>query len=218
MSSSVFIPLTVSFNAIPCKPSIAARLSDTQELPQAVSHKTNAVVLLPEKLVKFSSAIWRRPLTSVTDDKVVVVLGCSWPLAGLLVPPFDFEVLMLLFVEALDGKAFSAPWSEMLWKLLQPSFLPLRGLLHCLNLCLSSNQDKQSSLRVVFSLKTRHSHNRWLPWHTMQLKIDVDGEHCCCLRLLLCCVFAANAFEETFFLVTGLLLSSVLALVAVIFF
>ena len=55
MSSSVFIPLMVSFNAVPYKPSLAARLSDTQELLQAVSHKTNAVVLVPEELVSFSS-------------------------------------------------------------------------------------------------------------------------------------------------------------------
>ena len=48
MSSSVFIPLMVSFSAVPCKPSLAARLSDTQELLQAVSHKTNAVVPVPE--------------------------------------------------------------------------------------------------------------------------------------------------------------------------
>ena len=36
------------FNALPCRPSLAARLSDTQELLQAVSHKTNAIVLVPE--------------------------------------------------------------------------------------------------------------------------------------------------------------------------
>ena len=73
------------------------------------------------------------------------------------------------------------------------------------------------SLRGVFSLKTRHSHNRWLPLHTMQLEIDVDGELCCGLRLLLCCVFAANAFDATFDFVTELMVSSVFALVAVFF-
>ena len=52
----------------------------------------------------------------------------------------------------------------------------------------------------------------------MQLQIDVHGELCCGLRLLLGCVFAANAFEATFLLVTELLLSSFLALVAVFFF
>ena len=55
MSSSVFLPLTVSFNAVPCKPSLAATISDTQDVEQVVSHKTNAVVLLPEELVRFSS-------------------------------------------------------------------------------------------------------------------------------------------------------------------
>ena len=203
MSSSVFIPLTVSFNAVPCKPSLAARLSDTQELLQAVSHKTNAVVLVPEELVSFSSVTWRRPLTSVTEDKVVVLLGCCWPVDGLLVPAFDFEVSMLLFVEGLAGKTLSAPWSKVLWELLQPSFLHLRGLGHCLNMCLSRRQEKHSFASAttlalcvgVFSLKTRHSHNRWLPLHTMQLEIDVDGDLCCGLGLLFCCVFAANAFE-----------------------
>ena len=79
----------------------------------------------------------------------------------------------------------------------------------------------------VFSLKTRHSPSRWLPLHTMQLEIGGDGELCCGLTLLLCCVFAANAFEATFDLVTDqklllillscLLVSSVLALNAVFF-
>ena len=62
-----------------------------------------------------------------------------------------------------------------------------------------------------------HSHSRWGPLHTMQLEIDVDGEFCCGLRLRLCCVFTANALEVTFDLVTELLVSSVLALVAVFF-
>ena len=108
---------------------------------------------------------------------------------------------------------------------MQPSFLHLRGLGHCLNMCLSRKQEKQSFASAttlalcvgVFSLKTRHSHNQWLPLHTMQLEIDVNGDHCCGLRLLLCCVFAANAFEATFDLVTELMVSSVLALVAVFF-
>ena len=55
MSSSVFIPLTVSFKAVPCKQSLSTRLSDTQELLQAVLHKTNAVVLVPEEIVSFNS-------------------------------------------------------------------------------------------------------------------------------------------------------------------
>ena len=72
-------------------------------------------------------------------------------------------------------------------------------------LCLSHDL---GSLRGVFSLKTRHSNNRWLPLHTMQLEIDVNGDLCSGLRLLLCCVFAANAFEATFDLVTELMVSS----------
>ena len=110
-------------------------------------------------------------------------------------------------------------------ELLQPSFPLLRRLLDCLNICLSRKQEKQSfasaatlALYVgVFSLKTRHSYSRWLSLHTMQLEIDVDGDFCCGLRLLLCCVFAANAFEATFDLVTELFVSSFLALVAVFF-
>ena len=69
----------------------------------------------------------------------------------------------------------------------------------------------------VFSLKTRHSHSRSLPLHKIQLEIDVNGELCCVSRLLLCCVFAENAFEANFILVTELLLSSFLVLVAVFF-
>ena len=81
-------------------------------------------------------------------------------------------------------------------------------------LCLSQDF---GSLRGVFSIKTRHYHSRWLPLHTMQLEIDVDGERCCGLKLLLCCVFAANASETTVVFVTELLLSSVLALVPLSF-
>ena len=225
ISSSVFIPLTVSFNAVTCKPSQSARLSDTQELLQAVSHKTNAVVLVPEELVSFSSVTWRRPLTSVTEDKVVVLLSCCWAVDGLLVPVFDFEVLMLVFVEGLAGKTLYAPWNKVLWELLQPSFLYLQGLGHCLNMCLSRKQEKQSfasaktlALYVgVFSLKTRHSHGRWLPLHTMQLEIGGDRELGCGLTLLLCCVIASNALEANFDLVTELLVSSVLSLNTVFF-
>ena len=94
-----------SFNAVPCKPSLGAWLSDTQESLQAVLHKTNAVVLVPEELVSFSSVTWRSPLTSVTEDKVVVLLGCCWPVGCLLVPAFDFKLLMLL-LEGLAGKTF----------------------------------------------------------------------------------------------------------------
>ena len=147
MSSSIFILLTVSFKAVPCKPSLFARLSDTQELLQVVSHKTNAVFIAPEELVSFNFLTWMRPLTSVTEDKVVVLLGCRWPVVDLLVPAFDFEVLMLLFVEGLAGKTLSAPWSKVLWELLQPTFPHLRGPLHWLNRnkwCLSRKQEKQS--------------------------------------------------------------------------
>ena len=95
-----------------------------------------------------------------------------------------------------------------------------------LNMRLSRKHEKQSFASAttlalcvgVFSLKRRHSNNPWLPLHTMQLEIDVDGDLCCDLKLLFCCVFAANAFEATFDLVTELLVSSVLALVAVFFF
>ena len=48
---SVSIPLNVIFNAVPCKPSLFARFLDNQEFLQAVSHKTKAVVSLPEELV-----------------------------------------------------------------------------------------------------------------------------------------------------------------------
>ena len=136
---------------------------------------------------------------------------------------FDFEVLMLLFVEGLAGKTLSVPLSKVLWELLQPSFLHLGGLGLCLNMCLSRKQEKQSFASAttlarcmgVFSLKARHSHSRWLPLYTIQLEIVVDGELCCGLRLLLCCIFAANAFDATFDFVTGLMVSSVLALVSV---
>ena len=92
---TVFMHLTVSFNAVPCEPSLAARLSDTQELLQAVSHKTNAVVLVREELLSLSSFTWRSPLTSVTEIKVVGLLGCCWPVFCLLVPTFGFDLLML---------------------------------------------------------------------------------------------------------------------------
>ena len=113
----------------------------------------------------------------------------------------------------------------MLWELLQPSFLHLRGILHHLNICLSRKQEKQSFALAatlalcasVFSAKTLHSHSRWLPVRTMQQEIGGDEELCCGLTLLLCCVFAANAFEATFDLVTELLVCSVLALNAVFF-
>ena len=54
MSSSVFTPLMVIFNAVPCKPSLSARRTDTQKILQAVSLKTSDVVLAQEELVKFS--------------------------------------------------------------------------------------------------------------------------------------------------------------------
>ena len=47
--------------------------------------------------------------------------------------------------------------------------------------------------------------------------VDVDEELCCGLRLLLCCVFAANASDAIFDFVTGLMVSSVLVLFAVFF-
>ena len=50
-----------------------------------------------------------------------------------------------------------------------------------------------------------------------KLEIEVDGELCCSARKLLWCVFGANAFESTFVLVSNLLVSSVLDLVAVFF-
>ena len=164
MISSVFIPLTVSFNVVPCRPSLAARLSDTQEALQALPHITNAVVLVPEELLGFSSVNWKSPLKSMTKDKVVVLFGCCWPIVGLLVPAFDFELLMLLF-EGLTGEFFSSPWSKVLWELLQPSFLYLRGLGHCLNMCISPKHEKQSFASAtnlarcvgVFCLNTRLS-------------------------------------------------------------
>ena len=91
MSSSVFIPLVVSFNAVlKCgfNPSLFERLSATQELLQALSHKTNVVVLVPEELVSFSSVTLGSPLTSKTEDKVIALLGFCRPVVGLLVPAF----------------------------------------------------------------------------------------------------------------------------------
>ena len=81
-------------------------------------------------------------------------------------------------------------------------------------ICLSHDL---GSLRGGLFLKDKAFPQPWLPLHTMLLEIDVDGELCCCLRFLLCCVFAANAFEATSVLVTELFVSSVLALVAVFF-
>ena len=81
-------------------------------------------------------------------------------------------------------------------------------------LCLSHNI---GSLRGSLFLKNTHSHSRWLPLHTMQQEVDVDEEICYGLPLILCCVFATNAFEAYFDLVTEWLVSSVLALVAVLF-
>ena len=132
---------------------------------------------------------------------------------------------MLLFVEGLAGRTLSVPWIKVLWELLEPSFLYLQGLEHCLNMYLSRKQEKLSFASAtnlalcvgVFSSKTRHSHNRWLPLHTMQLEIDVNGDLCCGLRLLFCFVFAANAVEATFDLVSELVVSSVFALVEVFF-
>ena len=168
---------------------------------------------------------WRRPLTSVTEDKVVVLLGCCWPVDALCTCVW-LRSIDVVVCWGFSWKTLSAPWSKVLWELLQPSLLHLRGLLPCLNKCLSRKQEKQSYASAmtlahcvgVFSLKTRHSHSWWLPLPTMQLVFDVDVELCCGLRLLLCCVFAANAFKATFVLVTELLVSSIFALVAVFFF
>ena len=171
MSFSVFIPLTVSFKAEPCKPSLSARLSDTQELLQAVSHKAKALVLAPKDLVSFNSVTWRKPLTSVTDDKVFVLFCCWRPVAGLLAPAFDFKFLKLLFVEGLAGKILSAPWCKVLLELLHLSYI--YGTFALPEYMLITQQEKQSFASAttlalcveVFSLKTRLSLSRWLPFH-----------------------------------------------------
>ena len=112
----------------------------------------------------------------------------------------------------------------MLWELLQPYFLHLRGLGHCLIIRLPRMQEKQSfplatnlDLCVgIVSFKTLHSHSRWVLLHTMQLGIDVD-DFCCKFWWLFCCVFAAKTFNATFVLGTALMKSSVLVLMSVLF-
>ena len=110
---------------------------------------------------------------------MVVLLGCCWPVVGLLLPEFDFELVMLIF-KGLAGKTFSAPWSKVLWELLGQSFLHLRGLGHCLNMCLSRKQKKQlcfshdlGSLRRSLFLKYTT-----LPKPMTALAYDSAGDSC----------------------------------------
>ena len=76
-TSSVLIHLTIYFSALPCKPSLSARLPATLKILEAVSYKTKALVSKPDELTKCNSDTWRSPLTSVTDDIVVVLLDGS---------------------------------------------------------------------------------------------------------------------------------------------
>ena len=114
--------------------------------------------------------------------------------------------------------------NKVLWELLQPSFLHLRGREHSLSMSLSLKEEKQSFASTTtlaccvgdFSLYTRHFHSRRLPMHAIQLAIKVD-DFDCYFWSLLCCVFAANAFVATFVLVTWLMVLTNFFFVAVLF-
>ena len=171
INSLLLITLTVSFSALPCISSLLVRLPASQELLQVVSYKTKDLVFKPAKLTNCNSVTWNSPLRSVTNDVVVVVSGyllyfelcCqkveyNWDLLTVLLgKPYHLHTIVCY-----------ANYCTLL-----PGLLFVKGTG---GMCLYHKHEKQSLLSTTnlalwvgdFSLKTRHSHGRWLTLHAMQ--------------------------------------------------
>ena len=159
------------FSAIPCKPSLSERLPATQELLLEVSHKTKALVSKPDELNNCNSVTWRCPLTSVTDDIVVVLLDGCWQLVALLWAVLPEGWIALGFVDCFGRRKLSVAFNVLLCELLLPSARHFLCWGHWRNVCLSRKHEKKSLLSAtnlalwvgVFSLKTQNSHCPWSP-------------------------------------------------------
>ena len=110
-TSSVFIPLTVSFCCLTCKLNLSARLGDYRPLGllYSVSHKTNSFVPNPKELISCISVTWRSSLTSVLDDNVLGIIRRLLHFGALALAVLPDAQLVFDFVEGLEEKSLSAP-------------------------------------------------------------------------------------------------------------